>query len=277
MAFHWAQFQGRGEQLPVPGYFSHVMVTDLKTGKMTFLQQKPGLGGASFPPLKLQHGEWNFQQQGEQFQLDAGPLQLTAKPLKPAVIHPPGYSGTPKVGMTYCRSITRLGIQGTIEDRPVQGVAWLDHQWGTQMPAFSAAWDWFSLHLAGGDDLMVYRIRDPRNNVVQLIGTVTDGQGKVRSAGPLTLTPVEGSEWVSPKTDYRYPQRWQIQGADLDLTVTSQRAEQELISDDTGIVYWEGPIKAEGMYGGRPETGKGMMELIGGPVRRGAAPAGTQP
>ena len=48
--------------LPVPGFFSNVMVTDLKTGQVTFQELKPGLGTASFPPLNLGHGGWTLTQ-----------------------------------------------------------------------------------------------------------------------------------------------------------------------------------------------------------------------
>ncbi|MGB3865843.1 MAG: lipocalin-like domain-containing protein, partial [Xanthobacteraceae bacterium] len=42
----------------------------------------------------------------------------------------------------------------------VSGVAWLDREWSSQpLSADQTGWDWFSLHLDGGDKVMLFRLR----------------------------------------------------------------------------------------------------------------------
>ncbi|MBZ9751598.1 carotenoid 1,2-hydratase [Deinococcus sp. HMF7604] len=268
LALHWAQFRVRDTRLPVPLMISHVAVTDLKSGSLSFLEQPAGGGEASFPPLRLSQQGWTFQQQGTSstapFELKAGPLDLTLTPLKGPVIHPPGYSGGPEVGALYYQSVTWLALSGTVNGRPVQGQAWLDHQWGNQIPGQTALWDWFSVHLEGGDDLMVYRVRRPDGEVAQLIGSVVDPSGQVRAVTGLRATP--GATWTS-LAGHTYALGWHLQADDFDLTVRALRREQELRSRSNRIDYWEGPIEVQGTWASQPTRGTGMMELVGGPQR----------
>ncbi|WP_221090648.1 lipocalin family protein [Deinococcus aquaedulcis] len=268
LALHWAQFRVRDSRLPVPLMISHVAVTDLRSGTLSFLEQPAGSGDAAFPPLQLAQGEWTFRQQGNSpaapFELKAGPLNLTLTPLKAPVIHPPGYSGGPGVGALYYQGVTRLALKGMVGGRTVQGQAWLDHQWGNQIPGQTALWDWFSVHLQSGDDLMVYRVRRPDGEVAQLIGSVVGPGGQVRPVTGLRATP--GDTWTSP-AGHTYTLGWRLQADDFDLTVRAVRREQELRSRSTRIDYWEGPIEVQGTWAGQPAKGTGMMELVGGVQR----------
>ena len=60
----------------------------------------------------------------------------------------------------------------------------------------------------------------------------------------------------------RYPSRWRltIPTADLSLEITPRLAAQELI---VGTRYWEGAVRAQGVAGGRPVSGRGYVELVG--------------
>lgn len=263
LAFHWAQFQVRPQGVPLPIMISHVAVTDLATGKVTFIEKNPaiGSGSASFPPLKLTNGDWTFQQDNTAFALNAGPINVRLTPQKGPVIHPPGYSGSPETGYLYYQGITRLALDGQINGRTVKGEAWLDHQWGNQIPGQAALWDWMALQLAGGEELMVYRVRTPAGKVTQLVGSIVDKAGVARAATNLTLEP--GRTWTG--TDGRvYTLSWRAKADEFDLTVDAVRDEQELLSRSTNIAYWEGPVKVSGTWRGQPDTGKGMMELVGG-------------
>jgi len=43
---------------------------------------------------------------------------------------------------------------------PVQGISWMDHEFGsTQLREYQVGWDWFSLQLDKGMELMFYQIR----------------------------------------------------------------------------------------------------------------------
>ncbi|GGR46650.1 hypothetical protein GCM10008959_04590 [Deinococcus seoulensis] len=265
LALHWAQFRVRDPRVPVPLMISHVAVTDLRTGELTFLEQSPGTGDAAFPPLRIRQGAWTLTQTGPEptapLILQAGPLDLTLTPLKGPVLHPPGYSGSADTGVLFYQGITRLALAGSVNGRAVQGQAWLDHQWGNQIPGQTALWDWFSVHLEGGRDLMVYRVRRLDGSVAQLIGSVVEPDGRVRAVSGLRAEP--GEAWVSPQ-GREYTLGWRLVSDEFDLTVQAVRREQELLSRSTRIAYWEGPIEVTGMWAGAPARGQGMMELVSG-------------
>ena len=279
-AFHWAQFKVnyRG----VPYYAAHIAVTDLNTGKVTFLEQGQQDAAFSFPPLKVRQADWNLIQSASTptapFALKAGPLlgqssahedawtlDLTLTPQKGPVVHPPGYSGTPETGQLYYQSITRLGLAGSIAGQPARGVAWLDHQWGDQTPGRSALWDWFGLHLSDGSDLMLYRVRTLDGRVAQLAGSEVGADGVAREVKNLSMTP--GRVWTSP-SGRRYILDWTIASERGTLSMHAVHDEQELLSKTTSVAYWEGPEEGTGQWGGAAVTAQGMGEFVGGPLTR---------
>ena len=55
----------------------------------------------------------------------------------------------------------RPADRATDRSRDVQGLAWVDHEWGSGgLGAGEAGWDWFALQLADGSALMFYALRD---------------------------------------------------------------------------------------------------------------------
>ena len=57
----------------------------------------------------------------------------------------------------------------------VSGETWFDHEWATnQLAADQAGWDWFSVQLSDGTELMLYRMR------------LKNGQADPASSGTLT-------------------------------------------------------------------------------------------
>lgn len=265
LALHWAQFRVRDPRVPFPVFISHVAVTDLRSGQVTFLEQSPDTGEVAFPPLRIRQGAWTLTQAGPQptapMTLKAGPLDLTLTPVKGPVLHPPGFSGSADTGVLFYQGITRLTLTGSVNGRAVQGEAWLDHQWGNQIPGQTALWDWFSVQLDGGRDLMVYRVRRLDGTVAQLIGSVVEPDGSVRAIRGLRAVP--GEEWISPQ-GRKYTLGWQLVSDEFDLTVRAVRREQELLSRSTRIAYWEGPIEVSGVWAGEQARGTGMMELVSG-------------
>lgn len=265
LALHWAQFRVQDSRVPVPLMISHVAVTDLRTGQLTFLEQPAGSGEVTSPPLRVRQGAWTLMQAGPEptapLSLKAGPLDLTLTPVKGPVLHPPGFSGSADTGVLFYQGITRLDLTGTVNGRAVRGQAWLDHQWGNQIPGRSALWDWFSVHLTGGRDLMVYRVRRVDGSVAQLIGSVVEPDGRVRAVSGLRAEP--GEVWTSP-TGRAYTLGWRLVSDEFDLSVRAVRREQELLSRSTRIAYWEGPIEVTGRWAAAPAAGTGMMELVSG-------------
>ena len=101
---------------------------------------------------------------------DAGlELDLQLEPAKPIVLHGDGGfspKGPEPGNASYYYSYPRMATRGTITtprgEYEVTGESWMDHEWSTSaLDAESqTGWDWFSLQLDDGRELMVFQIRE---------------------------------------------------------------------------------------------------------------------
>jgi predicted secreted hydrolase len=168
-------------------------------------------------------------------------------------------------------SLTRMPTRGTLlidgERFEVTGESWMDHEFGTSfLEKEQQGWDWMSIQLADGRELMLYQLRrsdgsrDPRSS-----GTLIDQQGATThlAAEDFTLAPA-GQTFRAPSGAV-YPIRWSIQvpTAQLTLEVTTPLANQELSTGGAGISYWEGVIDVTGTSAERPIVGRGYLEMTG--------------
>jgi len=197
-------------------------------------------------------------------------LDLELRPQRELVLHGDrGYSRKgPETGnASVYVSWTRLAVSGELEvggsRLAVSGAAWFDHEWGTsQLGAGVVGWDWFSLGLDDGRDLMVYRLRrgdgtaDPFSS-----GTLVTAGGDTAklSADDVVIEPT--GFWTSEESGGTYPSGWRLRlpryAIDLELQPLIPGAEVDG-SHTTGVVYWEGPVAATGSA-----TGEGYVELTG--------------
>jgi predicted secreted hydrolase len=168
-------------------------------------------------------------------------------------------------------SLTRMPTRGAIildgERFEVTGESWMDHEFGTSfLEKDQQGWDWISIQLADGRELMLYQLRrgdgsrDPRSS-----GTLVDQQGRTThlAADDFLLRPA-GETFRAPSGAV-YPIRWSIQipKAQLALDVTTPLRNQELSTEGAGISYWEGLIDVNGRSGSRAITGHGYLEMTG--------------
>lgn len=235
------------------------------------------LAGQSREPFVVWLEDWSLSgKNGGEFpwqlaiNTDDFVLTLTLEPQREPVLQ--GDAGLSQksaaVGnASYYYSITRLATRGTIttEDGAttvVTGSSWLDREWSTSaLGADQVGWDWFSLQLAGGDDLMLYRLR--------LRGGATDpysaGSLVTGDNGKTTLTAddfdLEALRWWRSPEGARYPVAWRLRVADagLDLRVEALVDDQEMA---TGVRYWEGAVGVHSMTSGEP-LGRGYLEMTG--------------
>jgi len=206
---------------------------------------------------------------------DAFAIDLDLVPLKSPVLH--GDQGYSRKGDTAERascyySFTRLKTEGTIRlhDRAlaVSGLSWMDHEFSSaDLQPGIVGWDWFSLQLDNGMELMLYRLRqeDGQPNPASS-GTLVDAEETTRhlSADDVKLTVLE--YWQSPRSGGRYPAAWQvtIPSAELSLSIVPNLADQEMRTPgSTAVTYWEGSVSITGEMAGRPVKGKGYVELTG--------------
>lgn len=264
-------------------YFAHLALTDPARGAFLF-QDKAGRGvlglsGAAAGTLKVWIDDWQAELQGDEFHLKAQDgglgLALRLKPLKPPVLHgQKGYSRKSDVydAAGYYYSLSRLDTRGTItvagQTLPVTGLSWMDHEFFTSaMAPGLVGWDWFSLQLSDGKEVMLYLLRhkdgavDPASS-----GTLIDPAGGARHLKLSDFQIKATGAWTSPHTQAKYPAGWEISipQAGYRLTLTPTLADQEIRAPvPAKVTYWEGEVKIVGEKNGAPVTGVGYAELTG--------------
>lgn len=137
----------------------------------------------------------------------------------------------------------------------VSGPAWLDREWSSQpLTANQTGWDWFSVHLADGDELMLYRMRQKQGEPY-LTGTwiSADGSTEQLSAQDISLEPLANTQVAG----HSMPTRWSVKipGKGLDITTDALNPNAWM---DLQIPYWEGPITMSGSH-----QGVGYLEMTG--------------
>ncbi|WP_457937539.1 lipocalin-like domain-containing protein [Aeromonas veronii] len=252
-------------------WLAQFAITDLDRGSHQqderASRQGPGLAGASGGQYWLR--EWRLASQGAalfpatlKVQSKIGELNLTVTAAKPLVLQgKAGYSEKSPGNASFYYSYPRLTLRGTLtrdgETRTVTGQGWFDHEWSSSVLAeWQSGWDWFSLQLNDGRELMLFRLRtksgraEPENRYGILIER--DGSSRVLAPDAIRLTP--GNTWRGPKGQ-DYPVEWQLNAAGMSLTIKARQPNQAM----TGrFDYWEGAVTVEG-----DAKGLGYLEMTG--------------
>jgi len=264
-------------------YLAHFAISDIPRKDYRYFQRinRAGLGqaGASETEFRVWVGDWEVGGDGTRQRLRAKDgefaVDLNLSSQKPPVIH--GANGVSQKGegrghASHYYSLTRVKTDGTLVVRgktlEVTGLSWMDHEFGsTDLNPDQVGWDWFSLQLEGGTDLMLYIIRkaDGRPDPYSA-GTWVEADARiVRLKQPdFTIDVLE--RWVSPRTRGTYPMKWRLRAPTigLDVTVSPAFPDQELdTAKSTQVIYWEGAVRAEGTVSGRPVNASGYVEMTG--------------
>jgi predicted secreted hydrolase len=266
-------------------FMGHLAVTDVGRGRHRAVERlsRPGVGwaGARADGYRVWIDDWHVELQNGRHRLTAASaspafaIDLSLGEGRPPVFHGNrGFSqkGSEPGNASHYYSLTRMPTSGTIrlvhERVAVAGASWMDHEFGSSfLEKTQGGWDWFSIQLDDGEDLMLYRLRggdgstDPRSS-----GTAVARNGFTTSltAGAFTVTP--GRRWASPTSGANYPVEWRIDvpGQQLALSLKPALDEQEMHAGlQSGIAYWEGAVDVAGTRNGRPVTGRGYLEMSG--------------
>ena len=264
-------------------FVAHLAVTDIGSGRQLVAERidRGGVGwaGARAGTLDVWNGDWRADFDGETHQLRAVDrafgVDLRLEPGKGTTVH--GEDGLSRKGAkagnaSHYYSMTRMPTSGHLlidgQTVAVSGASWMDHEFGTTfLEASQVGWDWFSLQLDDGSDLMVFQLRgadgkpDPHS-----AGTWVNPSGVASGlrAGQFTLVP--GRRWSSPSSDAVYPVDWRLElpGRDAHLDIAAAVDAQELDTDaSTGVTYWEGTVTVSGRVGDRAVSGRGYLEMTG--------------
>jgi predicted secreted hydrolase len=266
-------------------FMAHFALTDVNGQRYQFSDRinRAGAGwaGARTDTYRVWNEDWEATLDGsvthrlQATTADFG-IDLRLEEDRPPVLHGDmGFSrkGSAQGNASHYYSLTRLPTRGivTLGGRALEvtGQSWMDHEFGTTfLEPDQVGWDWFSIQLDDGRDLMIFQLRradgsiDPRSS-----GTLVEPDG---TAVPITQESgfqiVAGRTWTSRASGARYPVEWtvRLQGRDVTLSVTAAVDGQELQSDrSTGVTYWEGAIDVTGRVAGRRVAGRGYLEMTG--------------
>jgi predicted secreted hydrolase len=265
-------------------FVTHLAVTDIDAKQYQFTERinRAGIGwaGASTDAYHVWNEDWQARLE------DSGRHKLTAvtaglgvdldlEPGKEPVIH--GQQGISQKGSqtgnaSHYYSLTRMPTRGVLKlqekEWQVTGMSWMDHEFGTSfLEKEQVGWDWFSLQLEDGSDLMLFQLRradggrDDHSS-----GTLIETNGRSVRIGAADFEMERGERWRSPQSGASYPVSWKIKvpHEGLDLIVKAALANQELRTEQsTGVTYWEGAIVVEGVRQGHRLQGRGYLEMTG--------------
>jgi predicted secreted hydrolase len=252
-------------------WLGHAAVTSATVHHAAERYARGGVGqaGVSLTPFNAWIDDWRFSSQGSDPMTD---LQFSARDkhfgyqlrltsTRPLVLQgDKGFSQKSEQGQaSYYYSQPFFQANGTLEidgkTYQVSGPAWLDREWSSQpLTANQTGWDWFSLHLDSGEQVMLYRMRQ-KDGAPYLTGTWIDAQGQTQllHAANISLTPQDTANVAGRSM----PVRWSIKipYKHLDITISALNPNAWMA---LRIPYWEGPVQLSGSH-----SGQGYLEMTG--------------
>jgi predicted secreted hydrolase len=256
-------------------YFANFTVTDVSGETFTFHERfsraSPGLAGVESDPYHVWLDDWYAKEIGPgqvELKADAGDiaLNLILEQAKPAALQ--GERGLSQKSnepgnASYYYSLTNNPATGTITTPrgtfDVTGNAWKDHEWSTSgLGPEAVGWDWFSLQLDDGREIMYFNIRKEDGSVEAVSGgTLIERDGGTRYLPKEVVEIGVLDYWQSLESGASYPAEWTfaIPDEEIDLHIKPLLPQQEL---QVSFTYWEGAVEIEGT-----QQGYGYIEMTG--------------
>ncbi len=260
--------------------FGHAAVTDV-TGRKLWHDQRIAREGFAVAQASEQDSaitlrDWSLQRDAKQYRAIAAGngfrFSLVLRETQPLLLQ--GAQGLSRKGpeemqASYYYSLPQLQTTGTLtlngRPMPVQGTAWLDHEWSQALLHPQAVgWDWIGMNLLDGSALTAFRVRDQAGQALWDGGSfrhpAMGATPQVFSHGEVLFKPVR--HWTSPLTQASYPVEWIVRTPADFYTVKAVIDNQELDSRaSTGAVYWEGLSELFDSHG--KLVGRGYLEMTG--------------
>ena len=269
-----------------PLYLAHFAVTDESRRSFRYEHRRSANGPFDLPAqmsaerYELKLGDWMVCESEGRHLLRATLgddliFEAALAPAKPAALNgreQRGVSFKDRGEASRYFSYTRMSARGRItwhgRTEAFAGEAWMDREFGTwRTTDDQKGWDWFSLQLPDGAELMVYHIRDREGRPSAFSsGTYVAASGEWTHLAREDFEVEVLGHWQSPHTGAVYPARWRLRVPRfrLDVTVTPVLDDQELDTRGTTmIVYWEGACAVEGRHGDTNVQGRAYVELVG--------------
>ncbi|HEY0005956.1 MAG TPA: lipocalin family protein [Pyrinomonadaceae bacterium] len=269
-----------------PLYLAHFAITDESRAEFRYEHRKSAGGIFDLPAYASRErffvrlGNWSVRETVGAHILRARMgddliFEATLKNTKPAVLN-----GHESVGVSFKDegeasryfSLTRMKTEGRItwhgETEQFTGSAWMDREFGTwRTTEKQQGWDWLSIQLETGAEVMVYHLRDRQGRPAPFSsGTFVDTAGHWRHLRREDFSLKILDHWRSPHTGASYPSKWRLSVPrfGLDLLIAPVLQDQELDTrGSTMIVYWEGACTVRGRHGNELTEGRAYAELVG--------------
>ena len=257
--------------------FAHAAIADARRGRLLHDQRAARAGfdlaGATEGDTRVWIDDWRLVRsdgvyraaiRGREFAFD-----LRFAPTRPVLLQgDAGYSrkGPQPVNASYYYSEPQLALDGTItvgsRANAVTGVAWLDHEWSSEvMPPGAVGWDWTAINLDDGAALMAFRMRDREGRSLWAAGVVRDVSGTVTAFAADAVEFSVERRWRSPRTGVDYPVAMRVRVGRDEVALAPLFDDQELDARaSTGTLYWEGAVRARRSG---TDIGRGYLELTG--------------
>jgi predicted secreted hydrolase len=269
-------------------YLGHFAISDVQEENHVFDERysrgAAGLAGAQVEPYEVWLEDWSIERIDTQNSDDKNfPVRLSATmedgsainfvvtPDKPLTLQ--GEEGFDKKGpeegnASYYLSFTRMDTEGTVtldgQEFEVDGQSWMDHEWSTSaLDREQEGWDWFSLQLSNGYDLMYYQLRNRDGSVSAFTtGSLVGPNGEKTTITPEDVNLEVLDRWESPHSGANYPSKWvmEIPGQNIRLELATLFDDQEM---DVSVRYYEGTLKVGGTMNGEEISGQGFIEMTG--------------
>lgn len=269
-------------------YLAHFAISDVSKRDHVFNERYSrgtvGLAGSSVDPYRIWLEDWeitrvtDLKATDERFPVrikaemsDGTALEVVLNPQKPLVLQ--GEEGYDKKGgedgnASYYISFTRMQTEGLLkkdgESLVVSGLSWMDHEWSTSaLDSGQTGWDWFSIQLSNGYELMYYQIRNADPELApQTTGSLIAPNGQKRDLGQGEVQLEVLEYWTSPHTGARYPLQWTlgIPSEELKVDVATVFDDQEMT---VSVQYYEGALHVSGTFRDEAIDGNGYIEMTG--------------
>jgi predicted secreted hydrolase len=261
-------------------YMAHFALTDVDGREFNaferFARGSAGLAGAVADPFAVWLEDWQITEtEPDVYLLKASQegvgLELTLTDAKGPILQgDEGYSqkGPEPGNASYYYSLTRLLSSGTVqlngESYLVSGESWMDHEYSTRaLSEGQIGWDWFSIQLDDGSELMVFESRREDGSIDAFSsGSWVTAEGAVTQLERDDFNIEVYDTWRSPRSGATYPSRWTIKVPALELSLSLEPflPDQEL---DVSYAYWEGAVQVAGSRASQQVNGHGYVEMTG--------------
>ncbi|MGP9814011.1 lipocalin-like domain-containing protein [Rhodopseudomonas sp. NSM] len=255
-------------------WMAHAGLTSAETHRYAEKFSRGGIGqaGVTAAPFRAAIDDWAMQ----------GGEAMNASTLAPLEVNAAGSDFSYRLRLTAERPLVLQGDKGfsrksdrgqasyyysqpyfaargtlTIDGRPIEvnGTAWMDREWSSQpLASDQTGWDWFSLHLASGEKVMLFRLRQSDGDAYfagNWIGL--DGRSEQLAPDAIKLEPTGFTDTAGRKLPTSWSVRVPARGLAIETIPLNPNAWM-----GTSFPYWEGPIAFSGS-----QSGNGYLEMTG--------------